>query len=186
MDCLADLQRAGDDEGRRKRAINKSETWDLLNKNWKALAVLAAEKTAPKIANENEINNREKNVNRSHRNRIGRRGGRKGRMGLEDHLPTPKQAIDSNNSAAFKLSILIAQKHKMSTWEKSLDDQMDLLRLECSQGIHPVWSRLAREAPIFAEFERFDIIEEESEVFNSKDWIDAANLDPRNIVTLRE
>ena len=70
MDCLADLQRAGDDEGRRKRAINKSETWDLLNKNWKALAVLAAEKTAPKIANENEINNREKNVNRSHRNRI--------------------------------------------------------------------------------------------------------------------
>ena len=34
--------------------------------------------------------------------------------------------------------------------------------------------------------ERFDIIEEESEVFNSKDWIDAANLDPRNIVTLRE
>lgn len=186
MDCLADLQRAGDDEGRRKRAINKSETWDLLNKNWKALAVLAAEKTAPKIANENEINSRENNVNRSHRNRIGRRGGRKGRMGLEDHLPTPKQAIDSKNSAAFKLSILIAQKHKMSTWEKSLDDQMDLLRLECSQGIHPVWGRLAREAPIFAEFERFDIIEEESEVFNSKDWIDAANLDPRNIVTLRE
>ena len=31
LDCLADLQRA-DDEGRRKRAINKSETWDLLNK----------------------------------------------------------------------------------------------------------------------------------------------------------
>jgi hypothetical protein len=92
-------------------------------------------------------------------------------MGLEDHLPTPQQVITSENSAAFKLSVLIAQKHKMSTWENSFDEQMDLLRLECSQGIHPVWSRLAREAPIFAEFERFDIIEEEMKTFDSKEWI---------------
>jgi hypothetical protein len=58
LDCISDLQRAGDDAGRRKRAINKSDTWDLLNKNWKALAVLAAEKTAPKTVDKDgmEIN----------------------------------------------------------------------------------------------------------------------------------
>ena len=185
LDCISDLQRAGDDAGRRKRAINKSDTWDLLNKNWKALAVLAAEKTAPKAIDKEGIENKNNAINRGHRNRIGRRGGRQSRMGLEDHLPTPQQAIDSENPAAFKLSVLIAQKHKMTTWDESFDEQMNILRLECSQGIHPVWSRLAREAPIFAEFERFDIVEEKTKIFDSKEWIEAANLDPNDIVGLR-
>ena len=185
LDCISDLQRAGDDAGRRKRAINKSDTWDLLNKNWKALAVLAAEKTAPKAIDKESIENKNNVINRGHRNRIGRRGGRQSRMGLEDHLPTPQQAIDSENPAAFKLSVLIAQKHKMTTWDESFDEQMNILRLECSQGIHPVWSRLAREAPIFAEFERFDIVEEKTKIFDSKEWIEAANLDPNDIVGLR-
>ena len=187
LDCISDLQRAGDDAGRRKRAINKSDTWDLLNKNWKALAVLAAEKTAPKTVDKDDIGNKQNNaVNRSHRNRIGRRGGRQSRIGLEDHLPTPQQVITSDNPAAFKLSVLIAQKHKMLTWEKSFDEEMDLLRLECSQGIHPVWRRLAREAPIFAEFERFDIVEEEKKTFDSTEWIKRANLNPNNIISLRK
>ena len=185
LDCISDLQRAGDDAGRRKRAINKSDTWDLLNKNWKALAVLAAEKTAPKAIDKKSIENKNNVINRGHRNRIGRRGGRQSRMGLEDHLPTPQQAINSENPAAFKLSVLIAQKHKMTTWDESFDEQMNILRLECSQGIHPVWSRLAREAPIFAEFERFDIVEEKTKIFDSKEWIEAANLDPNDIVGLR-
>jgi len=185
LDCISDLQRAGDDAGRRKRAINKSDTWDLLNKNWKALAVLAAEKTAPKAIDKGSIENKNNVINRGHRNRIGRRGGRQSRMGLEDHLPTPQQAINSENPAAFKLSVLIAQKHKMTTWDESFDEQMNILRLECSQGIHPVWSRLAREAPIFAEFERFDIVEEKTKIFDSKEWIEAANLDPNDIVGLR-
>ena len=85
LDCISDLQRAGDDIGRRKRAINKSDTWDLLNKNWKALAVLAAEKTAPKVIEKDDVGNKENSINRSHRNRIGRRGGRQSRMSLEDH-----------------------------------------------------------------------------------------------------
>jgi len=186
LDCISDLQRAGDDAGRRKRAINKSDTWDLLNKNWKALAVLAAEKTAPKAIDKESIENKNNVINRGHRNRIGRRGGRQSRMGLEDHLPTPQQAINSENPAAFKLSVLIAQKHKMTTWDESFDEQMNILRLECSQGIHPVWSRLAREAPIFAEFERFDIVEEKTKIFDSKEWIEAANLDPNDIVGLRK
>ena len=185
LDCISDLQRAGDDAGRRKRAINKSDTWDLLNKNWKALAVLAAEKTAPKAIDKESIENKNNVINRGHKNRIGRRGGRQSRMGLEDHLPTPQQAINSENPAAFKLSVLIAQKHKMTTWDESFDEQMNILRLECSQGIHPVWSRLAREAPIFAEFERFDIVEEKTKIFDSKEWIEAANLDPNDIVGLR-
>ena len=115
------------------------------------MAVLAAEKTAPKAVDKDGIENKQNNiVNRNHRNRIGRRGGRKSRVGLEDHLPTPQQVIISENPAAFKLSVLIAQKHKMTSWDKSFDEQMDILRLECSQRVHPVWSRLPREAPIFA------------------------------------
>ena len=126
-----------------------NSSWELLNKNWKALAVLAAEKTAPKAIDKDELeNNLERgNINRGHRSRIGRRGARQVKRGFEDYLLTPQQAIESKNSAAFKLAVLIAQKHKMNSWEASFDDQMNFLRIECSQGIHPVWSRLAREAP---------------------------------------
>lgn len=189
LDCIEALQPAGDDEGRRKRAMQKpNSSWELLNKNWKALAVLAAEKTAPKAIDKNELeNNSERgNVNRGHRSRIGRRGARQVKRGFEDYLLTPQQAIESKNSAAFKLAVLIAQKHKMNSWEASFDDQMNFLRIECSQGIHPVWSRLAREAPVFAELERFEINEEEELIIDSKDWIKAANIDPADNSSIRQ
>ena len=189
LDCIESLQPAGDDEARRKRAMQKpNSSWELLNKNWKALAILAAEKTAPKAIDQKELgNNSEKgSIDRSHRSRIGRRGARQVKRGFEDYLLTPQQAIESKNTAAFKLAVLIAQKHKMNSWEASFDDQMNFLRIECGQGIHPVWSRLAREAPVFAELERFEINEEEEFTKDSTDWIEAANIDPRNNSSVRE
>ena len=189
LDCIESLQPAGDDEGRRKRALQKSSSsWELLNKNWKALAFLAAEKTAPKAIDKDELENGPDNgnINRSRRNRIGRRGGRKVKRGFEDYLLTPQQVMESNNSAAFKLAVLIAQKHKMNSWDPSFDEQMNLLRIECSQGIHAVWSRLAREAPIFAELERFDINEEEDFLEDSGNWIKGANIDPKNNLSIQQ
>ena len=183
LDCIESLQPAGEDEGRRKRAMQKSSgPWELLNKNWKALAFLAAEKTAAEVIDKNNLqkDSGNRNIIRGRRNRIGRRGGRQVKQGFEDYLLSPQQVIESKNPAAFKLAVLIAQKHKMNSWEPSFEEQMNILRIECSQGIHPVWSRLAREAPIFAELERFDINEEEDVPVDSGDWIKAANIDPRD------
>ena len=47
LDCLEDLHKAGEDEVRRKNAIQRSATWGLLDKTWKPLAIMAASKEAP-------------------------------------------------------------------------------------------------------------------------------------------
>ena len=178
LDCVESLQSAGSDEVARKKAIQRPDGWELLHKNWKALAILVAEKIAPEVVDRKDLENNSKNRNISRRRRGSRRGGRQVKSGF-DLLP-PQQVIDSNETAAFKLAVLIAQKHKMNSWESSFDDQMNLLRVECSQGVHPVWSRLAREAPLFAELERFEIKEEENALVDAKEWISASNIDPRN------
>ncbi|MDB3871650.1 hypothetical protein N9318_04980 [Euryarchaeota archaeon] len=178
LDCVESLQSAGSDEVARKKAIQRPDGWELLHKNWKALAILVAEKIAPEVVDKKDLENNSKNRNISRRRRGSRRGGRQAKSGF-DLLP-PQQVIDSNETAAFKLAVLIAQKHKMNSWESSFDDQMNLLRVECSQGVHPVWSRLAREAPLFAELERFEIKEEENVLVDAKEWISASNIDPRN------
>ena len=46
LDCLDMLSRAGDDEVRRQNEIKKSPSWDLLDMEWKALAMVGAKKTA--------------------------------------------------------------------------------------------------------------------------------------------
>jgi hypothetical protein len=46
-ECLDLLQRAGDDVGRRRKAIQRPRAWSLLPFEWRALAFLAANKAAP-------------------------------------------------------------------------------------------------------------------------------------------
>ena len=46
LDCLEMLSRAGDDEVRRKKEIAKSPSWELLDVEWKALAMIGASKAA--------------------------------------------------------------------------------------------------------------------------------------------
>jgi tetratricopeptide (TPR) repeat protein len=188
LDCLEDLHKAGDDEVRRKNAIQRSATWGLLDKSWKPLAIMAASKEAPIVKEDSQDpSGRPRGANRSHRSRGGRRGGRDSRRGFEDNLPSPDRVLRDDHSAGFKLAVLIAQKHKMTTnWNDSWDGNLDLVRIECAQGLHPVWSRLAREAPLFAEMERFPVNEIEVEVYDSSEWIAAAHIDPEDSKQLRE
>ena len=188
LDCLEDLHKAGEDEVRRKNAIQRSATWGLLDKTWKPLAIMAASKEAPIVKEDSlDPSGRPRGANRSHRNRRGRRGGRSSKRGFEDNLPSPDRIFDSDNSVGFKLAVLIAQKHKMTTnWNDAWDKNLDCVRVECAQGLHPVWSRLAREAPLFAEMERFPVNEIEAEVFDSSKWIAAAHIDPEDSKQLRE
>ena len=46
-ECFELLQRAGDDVGRRRKAIQRPRAWSLLPLEWRALAFLAANKVAP-------------------------------------------------------------------------------------------------------------------------------------------
>ena len=180
LECIEGLQRAGDDEGRRRREIQKPKAWALLSMEWKALAMLAASKAAPESVDTSTDTGR--SSSRNHRQRIGRRGGRAAVASLEDRLQNPAQIVsDSSDSAAYRLAVLIAQKHRMGeSWNVEWDAIAETLRLECEQGIHPVWERMAREAPLIAELGRFPTAAQEENVEGTTSWLNEANFDPLN------
>ena len=176
LDCVEQLQGAGDDSGRRKSEIQRPKAWNLLNKEWKALAFLAVNQAAPESIDPDSSNGKSAISNR----RIGRRGGRGGRTGLQDRLESPESVVQSKEPAAYRLAVLIAQKDKMGgSWKDEWEEDFQSLRKECETGVHPVWERMAREAPLIAELGRFPISEKERNI-DSGGWLSQADFDPRD------
>jgi len=185
LECLEFLQRAGDDEGRRRNAVTTPQVWDLLSLEWKALAILAASKVAPAAIDIESASSHGSAVS-SHRQRRGRRGGR-GRVRIEDRLAGPVESLSSNEPAAYKLAVLTVQRERMGmSWDSSWDSEMDSLRVECEQGVHPVWRRMAREAPLLGELGGFPVVEPEIVEIDSTDWIEAARFDPLDHTELKK
>lgn len=184
LECVLRLQRAGEDEGRRKREMQKPKAWSLLSIEWKAMAMLAATKSAPDAIDANAASGRSA---RGHRQRIGRRGGRVAMASLEERLANPRDVLTSDASSAYRLAVLIAQKHRMGdSWSGLWDDDMAALRTECEAGVHPVWERMAREAPLIAELGRFPTVMTQMSSVDSASWIEAALFDPLDYNALLE
>lgn len=161
--------------------VQRPKAWGLLSKEWKALALLAANKAAPEAVDVEASNSRPSRGGR----RIGRRGGRSVGAGLEDRLEAPRVVISSKQPAAYRLAVLIAQKQNMGdSWEAEWDEAATALRLECEDGVHPVWERMAREAPLLAELGRFP--QAETKVFSADagEWITSARFDPSDLDSL--
>ena len=185
LECLEFLQRAGNDVGRRRNAVTTPQVWDLLSLEWKALAILAASKVAPAAIDIDSASSHGSAVS-SHRQRRGRRGGR-GRVRIEDRLAGPVESLSSNEPAAYKLAVLTVQRERMGmSWYSSWDSEMDSLRVECEQGVHPVWRRMAREAPLLGELGGFPVVEPEIVEIDSTDWIEAARFDPLDHTELKK
>ena len=182
LDCLDMLSRAGDDEIRRQNEIKKSPSWDLLEMEWKALAMVGAKKTAgEKVGPEDGGDS----IPRTRR--VGRRGGRGRVRGIEDRIASPQSVIGGSLPLGYKLAVMIVQKHRMKgSWDDALESEMDKIRQECNKGIHPVWERLARESPLLAELGLFPVVQPEHAEVNSMTWIDSANFDYRDFSSLRK
>ncbi len=180
LDCLDMLSRAGDDEVRRQNEIKKSPSWDLLDMEWKALAMVGAKKTAGEkvgaMADGGAV---------SRTKRRGRRGGR-ARRGIEDRVASPQSVIGGVLPVGYRLAVMIVQKHRMKgAWGDDLETEMNRVRQECAKGIHPVWERMARESPLLAELGLFPIVQPEDAEVNSMAWIESANFDYRDYPSLR-
>ena len=186
LECLEFLQRAGNDVGRRRKEVQTPQVWSLLPFEWKALAILAASKAAPAAIDIESASSPGSAVS-SHRQRRGRRGGR-GRVNrIEDRLAGSVEALSSSEPAAYKLAVLTVQRERMGTsWDSSWDSEMDSLRVECQQGIHPVWRRMAREAPLLGELGGFPMVEPEIVEIDSTDWVQAARFDPLDHTELKK
>ena len=127
-ECLELLHRAGDDVGRRRKAIQRPRAWSLLPFEWRALAFLAANKAAPE-----EIGiEAEPGRSPSQPQRIGRRGGRGKVRSIDGRLAGPFDVLASDEPAAYKLAVLCAHKGRPgASWDAALDTQMSVLRSVC-------------------------------------------------------
>ncbi len=186
LECLEFLQRAGNDVGRRRKEVRTPQVWSLLPFEWKALAILAASKAAPAAVDIESASSPGSAVSR-HRQRRGRRGGRGKVKRIEDRLAGSVEALRSSEPAAYKLAVLTVQRERMGTsWDSSWDSEMDSLRVECGQGVHPVWRRMAREAPLLGELGGFPVVEPEIVEIDSTDWVQAARFDPLDHTELKK
>ena len=182
LDCLEILSRSGDHEATRRKKLTNAPSWSLLqDPSWKALALIAARKEAVDTVGS------EDNMRRSRSRRIGRRGGRGKITTTSDKLASPDAAISSGYSCGYRLAVLIAQKNRLGKdeWKAPWDQEMDLIRQECRNGVHPVWERLARESPLLAELGVFPIVEPVSSFGERDPWISESRIDYSDNESLR-
>ena len=162
----------------RQRIVAKAPEWRMLEKPWKSLLLIAIHEL--QIPGDDD-SSPSPNMMRGRRNVRGRRGAR-GAGGPMEWLPEASDVLISDGSPdSFRLAILLIRKTLFSDdWEDSWDEILDGLRESAStDGVHPVWSKMAESTPILAQFAAFpqnEIVEEEDESFDLK----KSRIDPAN------
>lgn len=182
LECLDELRKAGDDIQRRKSVIQRSASFKGLSKEWKALAMIGATKeesdrSVPE-ANKGGV---------SKTKRVGRRGGRGKVRRVEDAISSPQSIIeDKGLPSGYRLAVLIVQKNRMKdSWNDSYENEMELIRKRCEEGVHPVWERVARESPLLAELGLFPVVERNEVSGDRGTWLEGSKLDYENRDSLR-
>mgnify|MGYP001166828578 FL=1 len=167
LECLEVMSAAGDDERARLSRVARNIGYEELTKPWKGLAKIAASKMAPKGAEDTGSSNRP--VRRSGRRSVRER---RGRSPVQDVIDNTEEA-----NAGYRLCRMLLISNNDSDVSKS---DIDSIRNECENGLHPVWERLAREAPIFAELSRFPVKQQEENTGDINFWSESAKFDPLN------
>ena len=159
----------------RQRIVAKTPEWRMLDKPWKSLLLIALnELQVPGDDNEGQS----PSMMRGRRSPRGRRGAR-GSSGPMEWLPEASEVLlDDDSTTAFRLAVLLIRKTLFADdWEESSDVIVDGLREDAStNGVHPVWSKMAEATPILAQFAAFpqnEISDQEADSFDlGAGWID--------------
>ncbi|MDE0707984.1 MAG: hypothetical protein OSB33_03435 [Candidatus Poseidoniales archaeon] len=178
LECLDVAIKAGDVPEKRRRKAMDTSAWDLLKKPWKGLLLVAL--------NKEEISNKESSNNRQRRMR-GR--GRRARNSTTDDWIEEMEGLVSPLHKAppgYRLSAMLVQRARLGDkWNPTWDSELEKMRNSCAEGIHPVWPRLGREAPLLAEMQSYPEIEISNITHtNSREWIISARFDPTNRTAL--
>ena len=170
LECLEVAVKAGDAPDKRRRRAMETAAWDLLEKPWKGLLLVAL--------NKEEISNKDSSNQRNRRMRG--RGRRTRNTGAEDWVEGMEELISSDASPGYRLSAMLVQREKLgSRWNNAWDSVLENVRKNCAEGIHPVWARLGKEAPLLAEMQSYREIEiSEKKMGDATEWIAAARIDP--------
>jgi hypothetical protein len=159
----------------RQRIVAKTPEWRMLDKPWKSLLLIALnELQVPSDDNDGQS----PSMMRGRRSPRGRRGAR-GSSGPMEWLPEASEVLlDDDSPTAFRLAVLLIRKTLFADdWEESSDSIVDDLRETAStNGVHPVWSKMAEATPILAQFAAFpqnEIGDQEADTFDlGAGWID--------------
>ena len=161
----------------RQSKVAKIAEWRALDKPWKSLLLICLHEV--QIPDEEEGNSAP--MMRNRRVQRGRRGA-KTNSGPLEWLPKAEEVlIDDGSPAAYRLAVLLIRKTLYSDdWEESWDSILEGLREDAAtQGVHPVWSKMAEATPILAQFAAFpqtELKEQEADKFDTG----IARIDPTN------
>ncbi len=176
--CLDVAVKAGAAPEKRRRKAMNTAAWDLLEKPWKGLLLVALDKE--------EISANDSSNQRSRRGRS--RGRRMRGPTTNDWIEGMDGLISSHAPPGYRLSAMLVQRARLGTqWKSAWNSELEKLRDSCAGGIHPVWLRLGREAPLLAEMQSYpEAIQSKEIVVDSNDWIVSARIDPSDRRALAE
>ncbi len=165
----------------RQSKVAKTAEWRALDKPWKSLLLIGLNEI--QIPDEDESG--PSPMMRARRSARTRRGTRGASSPMEWLPKTDEVLIDDGSPAAYRLAVLLVRKTLFSDdWDDSWDEILEDLREKAStNGVHPVWSKMAEATPILAQFAAFpqaDVVEQEADKFET----DVARIDPQNSKSL--
>ena len=178
LECLDVAVKAGDAPEKRRRKAMDTAAWDLLDKSWKGLLLVALDKE--------EISSPDASTQRNRRMRG--RGRRSKGQTTNDWIEGMDGLVASQAPPGYRLSAMLVQRARLGTrWIPAWDSELEKLRDSCAEGIHPVWPRLGREAPLLAEMQSYPEVNlSEREDGDSSEWILSARIDPSDRIALAE
>tara|TARA_Y100000766_G_scaffold112496_1_gene96463 strand:+ start:58580 stop:61972 length:3393 start_codon:yes stop_codon:yes gene_type:complete len=154
--CLEVAFKTNVSKPRRQSLVVKTADWQLLEKPWRPILLLALAETELPAADEegSDVSNRRRPMGGRSRSR---RGG-KGASGPMDLLPSAQEMVlPSEYSAAFRLATLLI--HKLlnkDDWDDQWEVTENSLRETClEKGVHPVWIELAQRTALLGQFAAF-------------------------------
>jgi hypothetical protein len=156
LNCLKVAFKTNLTKPRRQSLVVKSADWQLLEKSWRPILLLALAETELPAADEDESESTPRRRSSGGRGR-NRRGGR-GTSGPMDSLPPAlEMLIPSEYSSAYRLATLLI--HKLlnkDEWEEEWGATETSLREVClEKGVHPVWHELAQHTALLGQFAAF-------------------------------
>ena len=178
--CLKEAFKTNITKNRRQAIVVKIPDWQLLEKPWRPLLLLAlAETELPAADEDSESTPRRRTSGGRGRNR---RGGR-GATGPMDMLPTAQEMLlPSDAPPAYRLAVLMV--HKLlnkDEWEEEWEVTEKSLRDTClEKGVHPVWHDLAQRTAVLAQFAAFPKAKVSKAKAGKKVKLDSAFINPAN------
>ena len=156
LNCLKVAFKTNLTKPRRQSLVVKSADWQLLEKSWRPILLLALAETELPAADEDDSESTPRRRSSGGRGR-NRRGGR-GASGPMDSLPPAlEMLIPSEYSSAYRLATLLI--HKLlnkDEWEEEWGATETSLREVClEKGVHPVWHELAQHTALLGQFAAF-------------------------------